>query len=96
MVGYKRTFSKPFEVISESIQIPDIQLMIASTALNEVTVTAQKPFLEQRADKLVVNVASSPTAAGATAMEVLRKVPGLIIAQDPNYYCGQGFGDDHD
>ncbi|MBB6004314.1 TonB-dependent receptor domain-containing protein [Arcicella rosea] len=82
MVGYKRTFSKPFEVISESIQIPDIQLIVASTALNEVTVTAQKPFLEQRADKLVVNVASSPTAAGATAMEVLRKVPGLIIAQD--------------
>lgn len=82
MVGYKRTFSKPFEVISESIQIPDIQLIASSTALNEVTVTAQKPFLEQRADKLVVNVASSPTAAGATAMEVLRKVPGLIIAQD--------------
>ncbi|MEA5425236.1 TonB-dependent receptor domain-containing protein [Arcicella lustrica] len=82
MVGYKRTFSKPFEVISESIQIPDIQLNVASTALNEVTVTAQKPFLEQRADKLVVNVASSPTAAGATALEVLRKVPGLIIAQD--------------
>jgi hypothetical protein len=82
MVGYKRTFSKPFEVSSENVQIPDIQLIGASKELNEVTITAQKPFLEQRTDKLIVNVASSPTAAGATALEVLRKVPGLIIAQD--------------
>jgi Outer membrane protein beta-barrel family/CarboxypepD_reg-like domain/TonB-dependent Receptor Plug Domain len=82
MVGYKRTFSQPFEVSLENVQIPDIQLISASKELEEVTVTAQKPFLEQRTDKLIVNVASSPTAAGSTAMEVLRKVPGLIIAQD--------------
>jgi Outer membrane protein beta-barrel family/CarboxypepD_reg-like domain len=82
MVGFKRTFSKPFDVVSESIQIADIQMIALSKELDEVVVTAQKPFLEQRADKLIVNVASSPTAAGATAMEVLRKVPGLIVAQD--------------
>jgi hypothetical protein len=38
--------------------------------------------LEQRADKLVVNVANSPASVGSTAIEVLQKVPGLIIAQD--------------
>jgi hypothetical protein len=82
MVGYKRTFSTLFEVNGESVQVPDIQLVATSKELSEVTVTAQKPFLEQRTDKLIVNVASSPTAAGATALEVLQKVPGLIVAQD--------------
>jgi hypothetical protein len=82
MVGYKRTFSKPFEVSSENIQVSDIQLISSSKELSEVTVTAQKPFLEQRTDKLIVNVANSPSAVGATAMEVLRKVPGIIVAQD--------------
>jgi Outer membrane protein beta-barrel family/CarboxypepD_reg-like domain len=82
MVGYKRTFSKSFEVSSESIQVTDIQMISASKELEEVTVTAQKPFLEQRTDKLIVNVASSPSAVGATAMEVLKKVPGIIVAQD--------------
>nr|MCU0469247.1 carboxypeptidase-like regulatory domain-containing protein [Arcicella sp.] len=51
MVGYKRTFSPLFEVNGESVQVPDIQLVATSKELSEVTVTAQKPFLEQRTDK---------------------------------------------
>jgi hypothetical protein len=82
MVGYKRSFSKAFEVSSTNIQVTDIQMITSSKELSEVTVTAQKPFLEQRTDKLIVNVANSPSAVGATAMEVLRKVPGIIVAQD--------------
>jgi hypothetical protein len=82
MVGYKRSFSKVFEVSTENTQVTDIQMITSSKELSEVTVTAQKPFLEQRTDKLIVNVANSPSAVGATAMEVLRKVPGIIVAQD--------------
>jgi Outer membrane protein beta-barrel family/CarboxypepD_reg-like domain len=82
MVGFKKTFSPVFEVEFENMQVSDIVLNPESTQLNEVVVTANKPFLEQRSDKLIVNVANSPSAAGATALEVLQKVPGLIIAQD--------------
>ena len=60
----------------------DFILKTASIALEEATITAKRPFLEQKADKLVVNVANSAIAAGGTAMEILRKVPGVIIIQD--------------
>ncbi|MGI4887381.1 MAG: outer membrane beta-barrel protein [Janthinobacterium lividum] len=47
-------------------------------ALAEVRVTAAKPFIEQHADKLVLNVAASPIAAGGTAADVLARAPGVL------------------
>jgi hypothetical protein len=82
MVGYSRTFSQPFALQNEDIVVPTITLTTNTKQLDEVTVTAQKPFLEQRVDKLIVNVANSPASAGSTALEVLQKVPGLIMTQD--------------
>lgn len=47
-------------------------------ALAEVKVTATKPFIEQQADKLVLNVAASPLAAGGTAADLLGRAPGVL------------------
>ena len=47
-------------------------------ALAEVKVTAAKPFIERQADKLVLNVAASPIAAGGTAAELLSRAPGVL------------------
>lgn len=82
MVG----FEKSYRLLDLNSQGPDktidVQLRPSTKLLNEVTVTAQRPFLEQRVDKLVVNVANSPTSAGTTAMEVLQKVPGVLVVED--------------
>ena len=82
MVG----FEKSYRLLDLNSQSPDktidVQLRPSTKLLNEVTVTAQRPFLEQRVDKLVVNVANSPTSAGTTAMEVLQKVPGVLVVED--------------
>ncbi len=43
-----------------------------------VTITAARPFIEQHADKLVLNVAASPIAAGGTAYDVLGRAPGVL------------------
>ena len=56
-----------------------ITLQTASTALEEVVVTAKKPFYEQKIDRLVVNVEDSPSNAGATALEVLERSPGVQV-----------------
>jgi hypothetical protein len=72
----------PVEANSAAVQIPDIKLQPQATDLGEVTVVSKKPFLEQRADKLVVNVENSATAAGSTALEILQKVPGVIVMND--------------
>ena len=89
MVGYQKKFST-ITVNSENQQLADISINPAGELLKEVSVTAKRPFLEQRPDKLVVNVDGSATAAGSTALEVLQKVPGLIVSNDKITMVGKG------
>ncbi|PWU04785.1 MAG: TonB-dependent receptor, partial [Bacteroidetes bacterium] len=81
-VGFQNWISKPVTVNGKDIIVDPISLEPASKGLSEVVVTAKKPFIEQKIDKMVVNVEASPTNAGATAMEVLEKSPGIIINSD--------------
>ena len=74
--------SLQIEVLDKDVKLKEVQLQAEAKSLAGVTVTATRPFLEQRADKLIVNVENSPTAAGSTALEVLQKVPGVIITND--------------
>jgi len=59
---------------------PAVALALAPEhhALGEVKVTAAKPFIEQQADKLVLNVAASPIAAGGTAADLIGRAPGVL------------------
>jgi outer membrane receptor protein involved in Fe transport len=52
--------------------------------LGEVTVATQKPLFEQQIDKLVVNVQSTLTAAGSTALDVLERSPGVVVNRQNN------------
>lgn len=52
--------------------------------LKEVVVTARKPLVEVRPDKLVFNVEGSINAAGSNALELLQKSPGVIVDKDDN------------
>lgn len=51
-------------------------------ALEDVTVTAQKPFIQRLPDRIVVNVENSIINAGSTALEVLERSPGVIVDGD--------------
>jgi len=81
-VGFKQGTSAIIVFQNKDFSIPDLQLKPDLKQLSDVVVTGRKPFLEQRADKLVVNVQGSVLAAGATAAEVLRRVPGLRVLND--------------
>ncbi|MFD2164330.1 outer membrane beta-barrel protein [Paradesertivirga mongoliensis] len=84
-VGYEKAFSKPISKSSgNTVEVPVIALQRASKSLKEVTVTIKKPFVERRADKLIVNVEGSAVAEGNTALEVLRKAPGVSLDKDDN------------
>ncbi len=84
--GYEKNFSKPFSVddTNNSVQVEKLQMAEAAKSLGGVTVTARKPFIETKIDKTVVNVDASPTSAGATALEVLEKSPGITVDNDGN------------
>jgi len=65
-------------------ELAAVQLVASAKGLSGVTVTAKKPFIETKIDKTIVNVDASPTSAGATAMEVLEKSPGISVDNDGN------------
>ncbi|TDE16483.1 TonB-dependent receptor domain-containing protein [Dyadobacter psychrotolerans] len=81
MVGYQKEYSKVFTVEIGLISLPETKLRQEEKALNEITVTAKKPFIEQQIDRTVINVENSIVSAGSTALEVLERSPGVTVDQ---------------
>ncbi|HNL64035.1 MAG TPA: TonB-dependent receptor [Ferruginibacter sp.] len=85
-VGFGKKTSEPFEVtaVKPEVDLATVELSGNQKSLDGVIVVAQKPFIEQKLDKTVVNVEASPSNAGATALEVLEKSPGVSVDNDGN------------
>jgi iron complex outermembrane recepter protein len=81
---YQPAFSAPFEVGTAATNIADITLTKAASNLKGVTVTAQKPMVEMRGDKMIVNVEGTINAVGTDALDLLRKSPGVQVDKDDN------------
>ncbi len=61
------------------INLSTIILENASNSLDEVTVTAEKPFIEMKAGKLVVSISKNGQFIGDSAFEIMEKLPGLSV-----------------
>ncbi len=83
-VGFDNHYTAPFELNSTDYQLPDITLKALGNDLSEVTVTAQRPMLEMKPDKLVFNVDGTINSSGGTGLELLRKSPGVMIDNNDN------------
>ncbi len=83
-MGLKKGFSQPFTLNGSPVNMPAIVLGEDTRNLKTVDVTAKRPFIEQKADRMVVNVENSIVAAGGTAMEVLQQSPGIQVDKDDN------------
>jgi outer membrane receptor protein involved in Fe transport len=82
-VGFERVVTPVFDLKNDSkTATVDVTMLPATALLKDAVIVAQRPLFEQKADRLVVNVANSPVAAGGTALEILQKVPGIAIIQD--------------
>lgn len=83
-VGYEKNYSKSLSVDGSktAIQLDPLRMTEAPKGMSGVTVTAKRPFIETKIDKTIVNVDASPTSAGATALEVLEKSPGITVNND--------------
>ena len=83
--GYKDVYSRTFSLSEkENRQIGTLMLASASNLLSNVTVAAKKPLYEQSIDRLTINVGSSVTNAGSTALDVLMRSPGITVDQQNN------------
>ncbi|MBL7703894.1 MAG: TonB-dependent receptor [Ferruginibacter sp.] len=80
----KQTAAITVSAAEQNVIVPATELAVQARSMEGVTVTAAKPFIEQKLDRTVVNVEASPTNAGATALEVLEKSPGVSVDNDGN------------
>lgn len=82
--GFENKYSGPVNISAgaATVNAEPATLQPSVKSLGGVTVTAQRPFIESKIDKTVVNVEASPTSAGATALEVLEKSPGVMVSND--------------
>lgn len=81
-VGYEKKYSSLFTLAGTDVNVPVMALAQVSKDLNNIVVVAKKPFIETKIDRTVVNVEASPSSAGATALEVLEKSPGVTVNTD--------------
>ena len=81
-VGY-HTYRQTLRNTAE--QLPDsLFLQPVSETLEDMVVVGKLPLIEQKMDKLVVNVESMLSIQGEDAIALLRKVPGVSIDKDGN------------
>ncbi len=83
-IGHRQQYSAPIAVSNGPVQAPAIVLATGASEMSAVTVTARKPFIEQKIDRTLINVDAAVTNTGATALEVLEKSPGVMLDKDGN------------
>jgi hypothetical protein len=88
-VGYRTFVKDSLFITASNASVDTFYLALANQALKSVTVTAQKPFIVQTADKIILNVAESAIAAGSNAYEVLLRAPGVVENNDVLQFRGK-------
>ncbi len=83
-IGYKKSTIRINVTGSTEVIVPAITMVAEIKELKEITVQSQKLMFEQKADKMIVNVNATPSNAGANALEVLEKSPGITVDKDGN------------
>ena len=91
-VGFS-DFYLPVFTIAQSqsaLDLKPIELMEESAELQHVTVQTRRPTIEQKIDRMVINVKNSISAAGFTALDVLERSPGVVVNRQANLISMSG------
>jgi iron complex outermembrane recepter protein len=85
-IGHSKGYSESFDIntINTSVTLKPIELTPVSKELTNVSVTGRKPLVEQKIDRMLVNVEAAVTNMGSSALDVLEKSPGISVDKDGN------------
>lgn len=85
-VGHNMVHGTAFTIRESTklIEIPPFVLHKQTSDLQAVEVVVKKPFIEQKSDRILVNVDASPSNTGASVMDILEKSPGVSVDKDGN------------
>jgi outer membrane receptor protein involved in Fe transport len=85
-MGFRKVFIAGI-VVSDKNQVSDVgtvTLKAEATNLNEVEIVGEKPLVEYKVDRKVVNVDQQLNAQGGTAVDVLERIPSIRTDLDGN------------
>ncbi|WP_310101872.1 outer membrane beta-barrel protein [Algoriphagus sp. 4150] len=86
-LGYGSSFGEKILLSKKTatIEIGPLILKEESLALGEVLVKGQRAMLEQKLDRLEVNIENSVLAQGNNVMEMLQKSPGITVQGEGDF-----------
>ncbi len=94
MIGYQEQYSESFQLpANNTINIPTASLLENAAVLGEVQIVEKRALFEQKIDRLVVNVENSIALTGTSALEVLKRSPGVAVNQQNNSISMSGKDD---
>ena len=73
-----------FDYDGGNLALDKITLLTDATALAQVTVVARRRAVEVQADKTILNVEGTVNSTGLSALELLRKAPGVTVDNNDN------------
>ncbi len=85
-IGYQSYYSKPIDIdnTNQDVNLTAIQMIPRVNELESVKVSATRPFIQKKIDRVVVNPDALISNAGTTSLDVLEKAPGVLVDIDGN------------
>jgi len=86
MMGYQKVETEAFTLADKNQLTADKQIVLneATHQLAEATVTARRKFIEQKADKMVINPDASITTSSDNVFDILKQLPGVSVDNNDN------------
>jgi len=89
MLGYQDNLISDISIPNQKENLV-ITLDTDANILSTIEIKDRMPLLEQKADKLIVNVADNITNTSGSLLDVMKKVPGMIVINDRLTMAGSG------
>ncbi|MBE8714329.1 hypothetical protein C4F49_11605 [Sphingobacterium sp. KB22] len=83
-MGFQTADQLAITVLGSAQKLNDIVLQSSSITIESAVVQRKVPLIQQKIDRLVVNVAASLMAEGNTALDILEQSPGVHVDDDGN------------
>jgi len=81
IIGYKTFLSNVFQLYKKDFVLEPILMELLPHTLKTVQVTATRPVIQSKSDRLVYNVENSPMAVGSS-IQVLKTAPFVQVSAD--------------
>ncbi len=89
MLGYKDSEGTELVFPKDHSRNLTIQMQDDVTNLSTVEVVAKVPLLEQKSDRLIVNVENSLVSSSGSMLDAMKIIPGVIVSQGNLSMIGQ-------